>query len=838
MSEHGSPGSENPGDGGSGADERGGSDPGDGPGWVDRRRLLRVGGALGALSLSGCSGLFGASEPGTDTPPEPATETARTTGGGVDHSGTATRTANVDGERVERVLGGLSLDEKIGQMSQLEPKARGRVYSTDRARDEIESLRVGSILFGGANAPGTTAAEAARFFNEAQSAAVDALGVPLLIGIDAVHGNATVAEAAVFPHQIGIGATWDTDLAGSLARATGRSLAAMGVNWTFSPVADVAYDPRWGRYYECFCEDPHVAGAFVAAMVRGYERVADGDKRVAATVKHFAGYSLPETGDDREPADVSRRTLEDVVLPPYRAGVDAGAETVMANSGSVNGIPAHASEWLQTTVLRDRWGFDGLVVSDWGDIYNLVSAHGYASDFREAVAMAVDAGVDVYMAPHPDQIRPYQSALRAHVDAGRIDESRIDEAVRRILRVKDRLGLFDDPTVPVERHRAVATDRDRALARRAAAESLTLLANGGDLLPLGSDVDSVLVAGPNADSPVRQLGGWTTAWQGAPNADAAPETVTLARGIAAAAPSGVDVSVVETDPATLANRSQVERAAAEADVTVTAIGEGAYAEGRGDVDALRLPGGQRDLVAALGATDAPSVGVLVAGRPRGSPGLFADLDAALMAYYPGSEGGRAVGDALFGASPPAGRLPFTWPRTVGAVPDAISHRSPPHDGGAVGASAGNGDANGADPGPLFPFGHGGSYVPVSHERLSLSASSVRDGTADVTARVAVRNDGDVETDEVVVLFADYDHEAGGESPAIPAARQVVGFDRISVAAGETATATVPLALDALAVTSGGLTAEGERVVPAGTYRLDSPGASATLRIEETAPLDG
>ncbi len=793
---------------------------------------------MAGLSVSGCSGLFG-SESATDPgPSDGSSPTPESTIGDLDAGGTPAETASADAERIESVLDDLSLAEKIGQTTQLEPKERGQVYDIDRARDEVDSFGVGSILFGGANAPGATAEEAAEFFDEMQSAAMDSVGVPLLIGLDAVHGNATVAEAAVFPHQIGVGATWNTGLARSLAATTGRSLSAVGVNWTFSPVADVAFDPRWGRYYESFSEDPLVTGAFTAAMVRGYERVDDGDKRVAASVKHFAGYSLPETGNDREPADVSRRTLEDTVLPPYRAGVDAGAETVMANSGSVNGVPAHASEWLQTTVLRERWGFDGLVVSDWTDLHNLVTAHGYASDFPEAVAMAVNAGVDMYMAPHPRQIRPYQSALREHVESGRVSESRLDDAVRRILRVKDRLGLFDDPTVPVERHTEAATERDRTLARRAAAESLTLLSNEGGTLPFGDDVDSVLVAGPTADSARRQLGGWTTGWQGVEQPEAAPETVTVAQGVDAAAPTGVDVTVVETGAQTLSNRDEVEHAAAEADVTIAAIGEEPYAEGEGDVDDLSLPPGQRELVSALGDADAPSVGVIVAGRSRGSPDLFDDLDAALMAYYPGSEGGRAVGDALFGAKPPAGRLPFTWPRDVGQIPDVITHRTPPHDGGAVGDGVGAGGGDGSA--PQFPFGHGGSYVPTSHDGMTLSASTVESAAATdgVTATVEITNEGDRATDEVVVVLADYDHEAdGSDSPAIPPARQVVGFERVGVDAGETTTAAVPLSLDALAVTSGGMTGSGERVVPAGSYELASAEATATLRIRDSTSLD-
>lgn len=797
-------------------------------GAVTRRRLLRAGGIVSLASLTGCSGVFGsddATPTATSVSPEPNGDTGTISGIGVATEADTEQTVTADEQRVEETLSSLSLSEKIGQMTLLEPKGGGNVFSADRAKQVVSEWQVGGVLFGGANAPGTSAEDAASYFNAVQSAAVGDVGVPALVGLDAVHGNATVKQAAVFPHQVGLGATWNTDVAYEVGARTARSLAAIGVNWTYSPVADVAYDPRWGRYYEAFNEDPTVTGAFVDAMVSGYERVVDGDKQVGASVKHYAGYSSPETGDDREPVDVSARTLQDLVLPPFRDGVDAGAETVMANSGSVNGVPAHASEWLLTAVLREQWGFDGLVVSDWADIHRLLSMHEYTSGFREAVAVVINAGVDMYMAPHVRQIQQFQPVLESLVEEGTVSEDRIDEAVRRVLRVKDRLGLFESATVPVANHTDSVRQADRGLARRAAEQSLTLLTND-DVLPIGSDL-SVLVTGPNADSVRRQLGGWTTAWQGVSDPGAAPETTTVREGVEAVAPDGVDVTYVETAPEELANRSAVADAANDADVAVAVVGEGPYAEGQGDVDDLALPQGQRDLVATLDESSAATVGVVVAGRPRGSPDLFDRFDASLMAYYPGSEGGAAIARALFGAVAPAGRLPFTWPRSAGQIPDVLPHRSP------TGVSG-----QGAD-GPLFAFGTGGTYAPVVHEDVSLSTGSVT-GVSDadgLTARVTLQNDGDRPTDECVVVYADYDNTADiSDSPVIPPVKRVVGFGRTRLDAGSAKTVDVPLDVTALAVTDGGVTGDGDRVVPAGRYEIGTGSESTTLAVESTSPL--
>jgi len=794
-----------------------------------RRRLLQRGGAASAVALAGCAGLFGSDSTSTETAFDGDGGARTNLTGTASFDASETSTVSVDDDRIEETLDSLSLAQKVGQMTQLEPSGNRKPYSMERASEEVAAGSVGSVLFGGANAPGTSAEDALEYFNNLQSTAMNETGVPLLVGIDAVHGNATVQEAAVFPHQVGVGATWNTDLAGELAAVTGRSLAASGINWTFSPVADVAHDPRWGRYYECFGEDPFAVGEFVRATVQGYESVGDGTKRVAASVKHFAGYSAPETGNDREPADISTRTLRDVVLPPFRQGVDAGAETLMANSGSVNGVPAHASEWLATTVLRDDWEFDGLLVSDWRDIHKLAGPHGVAADIEEAVEMAVTAGVDMYMAPHPDEIEGYQAALTSLVEDGAVSEDRVDEAVRRILRVKDRLGLFEEARTPVSSHEAAARDRDRDLARRAAGESLTLLFDDRSVLPLDGD-DSVLVTGPIADDARRLLGGWTMAWQGAPQ-QLVPETVTVADGVEAAASASRDVSVVDTSDEVLRNGAELRTAAADADVAVVVLGEDTYAEGSGDRDDLSLPKGQRELVTALAETDVETVGVFVTGRPRGSPSLFDGLDAALMAYYPGVEGGTAVADVLFGERDPAGRLPFTWPEHVGQLPQVVTHRTPP-------------DGNGTDgERPLFPFGHGESYASVTYEGISLPGQvpCVADRRR-VTATVDLSNGSDRATAESVVLLADHEPDTEQAAPpAIPPARQVVGFERVELAAGEEKSVEVPISLRALAVTDGGMTGAGERVVPAGTYELRTPDdrlpESDALRIAETAPLD-
>jgi beta-glucosidase len=421
--------------------------------------------------------------------------------------------------RAEDLLARMTLEEKVGQMTQVNVTRLMGSGEWDRGplneawlEHIFAKLHVGSILSGGGAAPLPNTPRAwAEMTNELQRHALEhsRLGIPLIYGVDAVHGHNNVLGATIYPHNLGLAATWNPELAERIAFATARDVRATGIHWNFAPVADLGRDPRWGRFYETFGEDPLLAGALVAASVRGLENGS-----VAATVKHFLGYGAPNAGRDRAPAFIPNRLLFELHLPPFAAGFEAGARTVMVNSGAVNGVPAHASRHLLTELLRGKLGFGGVVVSDWSDIHKLVTVHGVARDFAHAVEMSIGAGVDMYMVPYDAQT--FTATLLELVRAGRVSEARIDEAAGRILTLKFALGLFEQPYVDAAEAERIIVEQDRALAYEAAVQSITLLENDG-VLPLGEGARRILVTGPSADSVANQMGGWTIGWQGADN---------------------------------------------------------------------------------------------------------------------------------------------------------------------------------------------------------------------------------------------------------------------------------------------------------------------------------
>jgi beta-glucosidase len=477
------------------------------------------------------------------------------------------------------------------------------------------------------------------------------LHIPIIFGVDAVHGFGHPFEATLFPQSIGMGATWDPALARAAGAATRQQLLATGGNWNFAPVQDLARDNRWGRYYETWAEAPVLAAAIGAANVRGMQGGGFDAPKVAATVKHFAGYSESINGPDRVEAQLSVRYLQDTFLPSYAGGIDAGAATVMVNSGSINGVPAHASHFLLTEELRNRLGFRGVVISDYGDVPALASAYHIAADLPGAVAKAVNAGIDMSMTPMDSA--GWQAAMLQDVRRGLISERRVNEAVTRILTLKFKLGLFDHPLVdPVKADAAVKANRD--LARRAADESITLLRNQNGTLPLATNLGKIVVTGPSAGcvaadpskapacqaAIANQLGGWSVSWQGPYQKLPTDDQRNCCIG-----PPDQQMAV---------------REAGSADAVVAVVGEQPYAEGLGDNPQPRLPDDQQALIAALEATGKPVIVVVIAGRPLGL-GPAADADGLLMAYLPGTEGGSAVADVLFGRVNPSGHLSVSWP---------------------------------------------------------------------------------------------------------------------------------------------------------------------------------
>src|SRR5215472_8840048 len=560
--------------------------------------------------------------------------------------------------RVAQLLGQMTLAAKIGQMLQIEVTQVTDTSNTCTSQGGFNlpnpvceqkifvDNNVGSILAGGTDIPpdttgkgdpGNTGLDWATEYNIMQSYAIQhsRLHIPVIFGVDAVHGFGHPWQAPLFPQSIGMGATWDPSAAETGGAVTGRALAATGWIWDFAPVQDLSRDNRWGRTYETWAEEPALSAAMGGANVTGLQSVGGGDSlKVTATVKHFAGYSESINGHDRVQADLPIRYLQDTFLPSYAGAIDAGAGTVMVDSGSVNGIPATASHYLLTTLLRDRLGFKGVVISDFGDVPALANTYHVAADLAGAAALAINAGVDVTMLPfNADQ---WQAAVQADVNNGSVKMNTINDAVRRILTLKFDLGLFDHPMVDASKANA-AVEAGRADTLQAAQESITLLRNEGNALPLSPSAH-LLVTGPNADNMAWQVGGWSVSWQGpftsghvcceGPQGQIPPGTTVL-KGLQSEDPNVVSAPDQATAVAD----------AASADAVVVAVGEKAYAEGLGDNPAPQLTPDQQSLVSALEATGKPVIVVVVAGRPLGL-GTAEQANAILMAYQGSTEAGQ------------------------------------------------------------------------------------------------------------------------------------------------------------------------------------------------------
>lgn len=671
--------------------------------------------------------------------------------------------------RVRALLDELTWAEKLGQL---------QIVFRPRAEDAAQLVRdgVGSVFW-----PRSAAAT-----NVLQRVAVEEtrLGIPLLVGLDVIHGQRTIA-----PVPLAQAASFDAGMVQRLAYLAAAEARSGGANWTFSPMLDVSRDPRWGRAVEGFGEDVHLTAELGCAMVRGYQ----GDSlaacdAIAATAKHYVAYGQPEGGRDYDGADVSEHRLRNVHLEPFRAVVEAGAASVMASFNTVSGRPMHANRRLLTGVLKEEWGFGGVVVGDADGVRNLIP-HGVAEDLADAVHIAYAAGLDVEMGGAPADLDP------AELTAGRLDPARIDDAVARVLALKEALGLFDDPYVPEADERTEPTDEARRMVRAAAARACVLLKNDGTL-PL-REPRRVLLTGPYAES-TDHLGAWTQSF-------AAPAR-SIADELRERRPDA-DVRVVPgvgfLDDATSGIAGTVS-AARDADVVVVCVGEPSSLSGeaasRSD---LRLPGRQADLIRAIAATGTPFAVVLENGRPLVVADWIDEAPTVLEAWHGGTEASAAIVDVLLGDADPAGRLPMSFPRSVGQVPVYYAHERtgrPATTGGTLTDPAVDVGLHGPDNvhekytskyldlelGPQFAFGHGSGYARFTHGLPRLSRDEVSLGDLDrgprVTLELDVANTSDRGGDEVILVFLE-----DAVASVAPPVRRLVAFERRSLNAGETAT---------------------------------------------------
>ncbi|PTX97029.1 glycosyl hydrolase [Spartobacteria bacterium LR76] len=673
--------------------------------------------------------------------------------------------------RIQHLLSQMTLREKIGQMVQ--------THSTsDANKDLVRQGLIGS-LFNEADVE-----KVAEF--QRVSIEESRLGIPLLIGRDVIHGFRTI-----FPIPLGQAASWNTDLVEKAARAAAREVAPTGVRWTFSPMVDIARDPRWGRIAEGAGEDPVLASAMGAAMVRGYqgEDLSHPDS-IAACAKHFVGYGATEGGRDYNTADIPERTLRDVYLKPFKACVDAGVSTLMAGFNEIDGVPASGNAFTLRQILREEWKFDGFVVSDWTSILEMI-VHGFCADAREAAREGTLAGVDMEM-----ESTCYLDHLESLVASGEIPQARIDDAVRAILRIKFRLGLFENAMPAVPQAPFAAREDDLALARRLARESCVLLKNDADLLPLGKSMRSLAVIGALADSPADQIGCWSFDRH-------LPDIRTPLAAIRDAVGEATEVRYVRALADEPAQSREADDAAIEAtsssDAAVLFLGEGERLSGESHCRAfLDLPAHHLDLVKKIHALGKPVVVVLITGRPLTIPWVAENIPALLVAWHPGTMGGPAIADLLFGDHAPSGKLPVTFPRTVGQIPLYYNHKNtgrPPIEVERKMPMGTPLDPVGfcscyldAETTPQFPFGFGLSYSSISY---GPTEATVEGDSFHITAQIT--NIGSRAITEVVQLYVR--DLAGSVTRPV---KELKAFQKISLAAGESRIASFLLRPDDLA----------------------------------------
>lgn len=720
--------------------------------------------------------------------------------------------------RVDSVLAEMTLEEKVGQMTQLEI---GMVTSgehpetIDPAKLEkaVQDYHVGSILNVGAGAYSLDHWHdiVGAIQDEAQKTR---LQIPVLYGIDAVHGANYTQEAVLFPQALGMAATWNPRLVQEASAITARDVRASGIPWNFSPVLDVGREPVWPRLYETFGEDPYLARVMGLAAVRGYQGSdPSAPNRAAATLKHYVGYSGPDTGMDRTPARLTEAELREKFLPPFQAAIEAGALSVMVNSGEVNGVPAHASEYLLTDLLRTELGFEGLVVSDWRDIKKLVDLHHTAANEREATKQAVMAGVDMSMVPSDYS---FYNHLLDLVRDGEVPEDRIDEAVRRILSVKMALGLFEAPMAGTDRTDEVGSQADRQVSLAAARESITLLRNDNELLPLSGD-EQVLVTGPTGHSMKSLHNGWTYTWQGEGLAEEMfPDRPTIYEALRARVGDNRIRHVPATTLQEAKNIDAAVSAARSADVVVMSLGEGTYTETPGNIGSLALPDAQQMLLRQVSSeTDTPIALVLVEGRPRVVGDHASAPEAVLVAYNPGPEGGQALSDILYGDVNPSGHLPTTYPRSpVSAFPYDHTYSEDQDVQGGMDALR-----------PLFEFGAGLSYTTFEYSDLTVSDTTWSTGDMargdSLSVSVTVTNAGGRTGKDVIQLYVR--DLVASLTPAVKGLRR---FAKVKLAPGASRTLTFRLGREDLAFVD----QNGRSVVEPGTFALRVDTLETTLEV--------
>lgn len=701
--------------------------------------------------------------------------------------------------QVEQTLKKLTLEEKIGQMMELVTDLfgandkNGVFYIDEHKTDSILSrYKIGSIL----NAPNTcapTAKQWEKYIAQIQKISMKRIGIPCVFGLDQNHGSTYTQGGTLFPQNINVAATFNREIARRSAEATAYETRAVSVPWTYSPTVDLGRDARWPRIWENFGEDCYLSSEMGKAMVYGFQGEDPNNidqYHIATSMKHFMGYGVPWTGKDRTPAYISPADLREKHFAPFLAGLQAGALTVMVNSASVNGVPMHANKEFLTGWLKEETGWDGVLITDWADINNLYTREMVAKDKKDALRIAINAGIDMIMEPYSCDACGYLVEL---VKEGKIPMSRIDDACRRVLRMKYRLDLFKNPTQKLKNYPKFGGEEFAKLALEGATESMVLLKNEGNILPLQHG-KKILLTGPNANQMRCLNGGWSYTWQGHRADEFAgkyntiyeafcneygKENVILNQG----------VTYNEKGKYWEENEPQIQEAvvaAKDADVIVACIGENSYTETPGNLTDLWLSENQRNLVKALAQTGKPVILVLNEGRPR----LIADIEplaqGIINILIPGNMGGDALANLVSGKSNFSGKMPYTYPKEINSLANYDFKKSE-----EVGTMEGAYDYN-AKITQQWGFGYGLSYTSYKYSNLKVSQSDFRHGDI-IKVSVDVKNTGKVEGKESVLLFS-----SDLIASMVPDGRRLRAFDKVELQPGETKTMTFELKADDLA----------------------------------------
>ncbi|TBW27110.1 beta-glucosidase BglX [Gramella sp. KN1008] len=679
--------------------------------------------------------------------------------------------------KVDSVLSQMTLEEKVGQMVQYNGSwdLTGPASGTDNKQKEerLKNGLVGSML----NVISVEATREAQRLNMENSR----IKIPLMFGYDVIHGYKTI-----FPVPLGETASWDLEAMESSARIAAIESVAHGINWTFSPMIDISRDARWGRIMEGSGEDPYLTSKVAVAKVKGYQ----GDdlsnpKTIAATAKHFAGYGLAEGGKDYNAVNIGKNELHNVVLPPFHAAADAGVATFMNSFNTIDGVPATGSESLQREILKGDWNWNGFVVSDWGSIAEMIP-HGFAKDKIHAAQIAVKAGSDMDM-----EGGAYEAGLQQLVAEGKIDEALIDDAVRRILRVKFKMGLFDDPYRYMDEDliNSIAYDEHRKTARDIAKKSIVLLKNEKNLLPIANSVNKIAVIGPLADDRDTPIGNWraqgetnsaVSVLEGLKNAVAENTEITYSKGVSLGEGERSFLMPLEINETDRSGIPDAVEKAKQANLVVMVLGEDAFQSGEGRSQAnVGLAGLQMELLKEVQKVNSNIVLVLINGRPLEITWASENIPAIVEAWQLGTESGNAIADVLLGKYNPSGKLPVSFPRSVGQEPLYYNHLNTgrPYSEQHVTYAHYSDIENG----PLYPFGYGLSYTDFEYAEPELSSSTLNAGE-DITLSVQITNSGDVKGKEVVQLYI-HDLVASLARPV----KELKGFELVELGPGESKT---------------------------------------------------